>query len=422
MHLTDRKKYQLLYDISQQVRDTLDLDEILAHLLDTVRTVVDYDAAGIFVLNQDLLDDRSAPPDQMIAGISQRGFDPTPPDQDDMLVAGKGIIGHVIHSASSLVAPDVSLDPYYVVGRSLTRSEIAVPIIRNERAIGALNLESDHLSAFDESDLEVLQFFADAASISIEKAMLHRQLLEKRLLDEQLALARQLQSRLFPIQAPELAGYDMAGICLPTDEIGGDYYDFIALPGGRVGVAVADVAGHGIASALVMTSFRGLLRIHTSGSLGLVKIACAINRQLPEFTGGSQFVTALYAVLSPATEEISFVNCGHHPPLLVRPGGKVDMHKAHGPALGILERASYPSRKLAMRPGDILALYTDGVVELCNPAGGEFSRDRLTGAISQHSNLTAAELVQQIVITTREFSGTQRYPDDFTLVIIKRVG
>jgi sigma-B regulation protein RsbU (phosphoserine phosphatase) len=421
MHLTDKKKYQLLYDISQQVRDTLDLDEILRHLLDTVKTVVDYDAAGIFVLNRDLLNELGTPHHQMIAGISQRGFDPRPPEQDDMLVSGKGIIGHVIFSASSRVVPDVSLDPHYVVGRSHTRSEIAVPIIRNERAIGALNLESDRLASFDESDLEVLQFFADAASISIEKAMLHRQLLEKRLLDEQLALARQLQSRLFPKQAPELAGYDIAGICLPTDEIGGDYYDFIPLPRGRIGVAVADVSGHGIPSALVMTAFRGLLRIHTSGSLGLVKIACAINRQLPEFTSGSQFVTALYAVLNPLTEELSFVNCGHHPPLLVRPGGKVGMLKAHGPALGIIDRASYPSKKMTMKHGDILALFTDGVVELRDPAGAEFGRNGLIEAIHQHGDLPAAELVRQVVTTTREFSGSPRYPDDFTLVIIKRV-
>ena len=177
MQLTDREKYELLYAISQQVRDTLDLDEILNLLLDAVKTVLDYDAAGIFVLKRDLQDVRGETPRQMIAGIAQRGFDPRSPKQDDMLVAGKGVIGHVIFSGNSLVAPDVSLDPYYVEGRARTHSEIAVPIILNERTIGALNLESDRLAAFDESDLEVLQFFADAASISIEKAMLHRQLL-----------------------------------------------------------------------------------------------------------------------------------------------------------------------------------------------------------------------------------------------------
>jgi sigma-B regulation protein RsbU (phosphoserine phosphatase) len=422
MQLTDKKKYQLLYDISQQVRDTLDLDEILNHLLDVVKTVFDYDAAGIFVLNRDLQDGWRETPRQMIAGIAQRGFDPRSPIQDDMLVAGKGVIGHVISSGCSTVIPDVSRDPYYVQGRSRTRSEIAVPIIRNERSFGALNLESDHPAAFDESDLEVLQFFADAASISIEKAMLHRQLLEKRLLDEQLSLARQLQLRLFPEQAPEIAGYDMAGICLPTDEIGGDYYDFIPLPGGRVGVAVADVSGHGIPSALVMTAFRGLLRTHTRGSQGLVKIARTINRQLPEFTGESHFVTALYSVLSPSSEEVSFVNCGHHPPLLVHSDGSTDIFKPHGPALGILEHASYPTRKLTMLPGDILLLYTDGVVELRNAADSEFGRERLIKAVHQHRNLPTEQLVEQILSTTRQFSGSQHYPDDFTLVVIKRFG
>lgn len=421
MYLTNKKKYQLLYDISQQVRDTLDLDEIMDHLLDAVKTVVDYDAAGIFVLNQDLVYDRREPPKEVIAGVARRGFDPKPPEEDAMLSQGRGIIGYVISTGFSLVIPDVSLDPRYIEGRSRTRSEITVPIVRNKRSIGALNLESDQLAAFDEDDLDVLQFFADAASISIEKAMLHRQLVDKELLDKQLELARDLQSQLFPKKSPQVPGYDIAGICLPAEEIGGDYYDFIPLRHGRMGVAIADISGNGIASALVMAAFRGLLRIHTQSSHRLEKIACAINRQLPEFTAGSQYVTALYALLNPVTHEFTFINCGHHPPMLIHPDGSTDRLREHGPALGIIENVAYPINKTCLDPGDIMLLYTDGAVEISNKDGVEIGYERLRVTIHRNRDLPADILIQRVIQTAREFSGFQRFPDDFTLVIIKRL-
>lgn len=156
MDLTLEKKYQLLLDISHKVRDTLDLDEIMEHLLDTVKTVLDYDAAGIFVLNQDLVRGRHESTLGMIAGVARRGFDPNPPEEDDMLMRGQGVIGYVIQHCKSLVVPDVRQDPHYIQGRRATRSEIAVPIIRNERAIGALNLESDRPAVYTPGDVEVL--------------------------------------------------------------------------------------------------------------------------------------------------------------------------------------------------------------------------------------------------------------------------
>lgn len=421
MYLTDKQKYQLLFDISHKVRDTLDLDEIMDHLLDTVKTIVDYDAAGIFVLNQDLIHERRERPKGMIAGVARRGFDAKSPEEDAMLTSGKGVIGHVISSGASQVVPDVSVDPHYVEGRHRTCSEIAVPIIRNKRTIGALNLESDQLRAYDESDLEVLQFFTDAAAISIEKAMLHRQLLEKEIVDKQLELARDLQSRLFPKESPQITGFDIAGICLPAEEIGGDYYDFIQLRHGGIGVAVADVSGHGIAPALVMTGFRGLLRIYSHGSLSPAKIARTINRLLPEFTGNSHFVTVVYVVLNPSTQEFTYVSGGHRPPLLIHSDGSLRMLTVHGPALGIFDDVIYPTENLSLIHSDLLVIYTDGVIEIVNQNGIEFGVERLAATVNQYRDLPAGEITQKVIQTTRQFCGHQSYTDDFTLVIIKRL-
>jgi len=420
MQLTDKQKYQLLLEIAQKVGDTLDLDEIMDHLLDAVRTVVDYNAVGIFVLNQDLVHGRNKQPKEVIAGIARRGFDTKPSELDPMLTLGKGIVGHVIRTNSSVVVPDITLDPHYIEGRKSTRSEIAVPIVRKGRAVGALNLESDQPSSYGESDLEVLQFFADAAAISIEKAMLHRQLLEKEVVDKQLELARDLQRKLFPSEPPQIPGFDIAGICLPAERIGGDYYDFIDLPGGELGLAVADVSGNGITAAMFMTALRGLLRTNACNTLKPGNIARKINRELPNFTSASHFVSAAYAVLNPTTDELVYVSCGHPPAMVVRGNGSTLCLMHHGPVLGIFQKASFPTEKVTLMPGDILVLYTDGVIELRGPEGVEFGMNRLADTVQQHRERTAQGIIQAIIQATRQFSGSEGYEDDFTLLVVKR--
>jgi sigma-B regulation protein RsbU (phosphoserine phosphatase) len=420
MDLTLEKKYQLLLDISHKVRDTLDLDEIMEQLLDTVKTVLDYDAAGIFVLNQDLVRGRHESTLGMIAGVTRRGFDPNPPEEDDMLMRGQGVIGYVIQHCKSLVVADVRQDTHYVQGRRATRSEIAVPIIRNERAIGALNLESDRLAAYTPNDVEVLQFFADAAAISIEKAMLHKQLLEQELIGRQLETAREVQLKLLPHSSPNLPGYDIAGICIPTDEIGGDYFDYIPLSHNRLGLAVADVSGHGIPAALVMTAFRALLRTNALVKSRPANIANTIDRLLPEFTGNQHFVTLLYAVLEPASGGLTYVCCGHPPPILLCANGEIEKLNNHTPALGIFQNLLHTDAEIILAAGDILVLYSDGVIEPMNQHNESFGIQRLAQVIQENQQLAADEIILKVIQATSVFTGDYGFLDDFTLVIVRR--
>jgi sigma-B regulation protein RsbU (phosphoserine phosphatase) len=420
MKLTPEKKYQLILDISHKVRDTLDLDEIMEHLLDAVKLVLEYDAAGIFVLNQDLVHGRHEAPQEMIAGISRRGFDPGPTEEDAMLMHGQGITGYVIRNCQSVVVSDVRLDPRYVQGRQATLSEIAVPVILTERAIGALNLESDRLSAYTNDDIEVLQFFADAAAISIQKAMLHKQLLEQELIRKQLETAREVQAKLLPHRAPHLAGYDIAGIGIPAEEIGGDYFDYIPLSRNRIGLVVADVSGHGIPSALVMTAFRALLRTKARGKMGPARIANTINRLLPEFTGENHFVTVVYALLETISGNLTYVSCGHPPPLILRAGGGEEILTQHNTALGIFHSSQYNDGHAQMNAGDILVLYTDGVIELMNQRGEAFGIQCLVQVIRENQALAAADLISKVIEAVGVFSGHLGFLDDFTLVIVRR--
>lgn len=417
--LSPEAKYRLLLKLSQEIGRSLDLQEVLEYLLESVRTAVQYDAAGVFVLNRSvqLGQDTGG---RMIAGMAVVGFDETPRDEDPMLRRGEGIIGHVIATGQTVIAPDVRLDPHYVQGKAATLSEIAVPIVSGGDVIGALNLESNTLDAFSEADVEFLEFFAVAAAISIEKAVVHREMLEKQRIEQQLRIAKQVQMALLPAVSPVLAGYDIAGTNVPTWEIGGDYFDYLPQPDGRLGLAIADVSGKGVPAALIMATFRAALRAQRVKGIALDAIADRLNRILLDSMDSSRFVTAFYGLLEPRTGAVSFANCGHNPPLLLRAAGTRDLLASGGPALGMWHGATFVPGEASLLPGDNLVLYTDGVIEIMNTANEMFGVDRLEQAIRCLPRASSRDLLEAVIDATRAFAGRAGYEDDFTLVIVRR--
>jgi sigma-B regulation protein RsbU (phosphoserine phosphatase) len=418
MTLPAELKYRLLLELSQRISRTLDLDVVLDDLLRALRTAIAYEAAGVFVLNQAVpLLHREDP--NLIAGMVQVGFD-QPRANDPMLRSGRGIIGHVIHTGATVNAPDVRQDPRYVAGRQGTRSELAVPIVSEKGVIGCLNVESDRPAAFSPADAELLEFFASAAAVSIEKALLHRQVLDKQRIEDQLKVAREVQSGLLPVAPPELPGYDIAAVNLPTWAIGGDYYDYVPLEGGRLGLVVADVSGKGIPAALIMATFRAALRTEMRRQADLGVVAAQLNRVVRESGDAARFVTAACGVLEPSSGRLTYVNCGHNPPLLLRGSGGRDPLKGGGPALGLFEDGPYEVDTATLGRGDSLVLYTDGVVEPADSREEEFGVDRLEAAVRTAADRPAAEALRAVIEATRAFSGRDQYEDDFTLVVVRR--
>ena len=418
--LSAEDKYQLLRDISFKIKDTLDLNVILNLLLDSLKTVIDYDAAGIFVLSEAIDHPDYHFPGQKIGGIAKRGYESTPLESDKMLSEGKGIIGYVINSKESLIIDDVRKDDRYVIGRKKTLSELAVPIIMNDKAIGALDVESDKLSSFNQNHLEILQFFADASAISLEKAILHYQILEKKKLEEQMQIAKDVQSSLLPAQPPEIEGYDIAGVCIPTFEIGGDYYDYIKLDENHLAIVIADVSGDGIPAALIMASFRAILRNQLKVDSDPSEVMTVLNKQISEIVRKRDFITAFYAKLNYEQHILSYTNCGHNSPILLKSDGKIELLETGDPALNILDAASFNSNSVSIAPGDQIVFYTDGVIEIFNKDSEEYNVERLQKVILESQNKSANEIINNIVESTRNFSVTKLYRDDFTLVVIKR--
>jgi sigma-B regulation protein RsbU (phosphoserine phosphatase) len=296
-----------------------------------------------------------------------------------------------------------------------------VPIVSEAGTIGCLNVESDQPSFFTRADEELVQFFASAAALSIERALLHRQVLDKQRLEDQLQVAREVQSGLLPAAPPDLRGYDVAAVNLPTQAIGGDYYDYVPLGDGRLGLVVADVSGKGIPAALIMASFRGALRTQMPRRARLTAVAAQLNAAVLELRDASRYVTAVCAVLEDGGR-VRYVNCGHNPPLLLRAAGGHETLGQGGAALGLFPGERFREGKVRLEPGDTLVLYTDGVVEPTDEHDTEFGTGRLEAAVRSVASHPAREALRAVVEATRAFAGRERYDDDFTLVVVKREG
>ncbi|HEX7294804.1 MAG TPA: GAF domain-containing SpoIIE family protein phosphatase [Pyrinomonadaceae bacterium] len=417
--LTTIDKLRMLLDITQKISRSLDLQEVLNQVLDTLDSLIPYDAAGIFVLecgDKNLVPDGEEP--CTFKSEAVRGY-----DIDELselhLKLGEGFIGHVAMSREPLISPDVRQDPIYVNARDRTRSEMVAPIISNDEIIGVFDLESDQLDAYSKDDLDVLMLLAAQVAIIIEKVMLHEQLIEKKRLEGQLEVARQVQLELLPAGDPELAGYDISAYNFPTEEVSGDYYDWVSIYEDQIAIVIADVSGKGVPAALLMAFLRASLRAATHIGYATHISMAKVNYLLWESIERNQFVTAFYGILDGPNRTLSYSNAGHTPSLLVHADGSHRFIDRGNVPLGMFRDTRYHEYYLSFDPGDLLVLYTDGVTEATNPSGEEFGRERLAEAVKAHSNLTARDLIAGLQREVLNWTDGLGAGDDVTFFVIK---
>src|SRR5262247_1622371 len=320
--LTTIDKLRMLLDITKKISRSLDLQEVLNLVMDTLDSVIPYDAAGIFVLQ--CLDPEQVPEGEepcTFKSEAVRGYD-IDELSDLHLKLGEGLIGSVAVSGQPIISPDVRKEPIYVNARDRTRSEMVAPIISNDEVIGVFDLESDELNAYSEDDLEVLMMLSSQVAIIIEKVMLHEQLIEKHRLETQLEVARQVQLELLPPNDPELAGYDISAYNFPTEEVSGDYYDWVRVYDDQIGVVIADVSGKGVPAAILMAFLRAGLRAATLIGYAPNISMARVNYLLWESIERNQFVTAIYGIFDATNRTLAYSNAGHNPPLLITADGK----------------------------------------------------------------------------------------------------
>lgn len=235
--------------------------------------------------------------------------------------------------------------------------------------------------------------------------------------NQQLQVARSVQQYLFPDGPPSLPGYDIACRCEPTDLIGGDYYDFIQLPDGSLGLAIADVSGHGTAAALLMVEVRATLRALMSQGLSLGDIMHVTNDLLtPDLD--HNFVTAFFAILQPESRILRYGSAAQ-PAVLMHADGTVQRLDAQTPPLGVHVGGSEISDEITLDGGDILVLYTDGLVERLNRSNSLFGLNRMLDVLKSNRHRTAEEIIENVLMAVRNFSSGVPQSDDETLVIVK---
>jgi serine phosphatase RsbU (regulator of sigma subunit) len=254
------------------------------------------------------------------------------------------------------------------------------------------------------------------------RALLDQMEAERRAAEE-LEIAKQVQARLFPQRLPSVPGLDYAGVCMQARSVGGDYYDFLDLGKERVALVVGDIAGKGIAAALLMANLQANLRSQCVNAVeNPEKVLNSVNRLLYENTDANAYATLFFAEIDHCCGSVRYANCGHLSGLLLRrDGGAVERLPSTCTVLGMFEDWQCSMAHAQIDPGDTLALYTDGLTETFNASEEEFGEERLVDALRRYRNRNAKQVASAIVDEVTRFSGREQY-DDITLIIARRVG
>ncbi|HEX9733859.1 MAG TPA: PP2C family protein-serine/threonine phosphatase, partial [Thermoanaerobaculia bacterium] len=273
---------------------------------------------------------------------------------------------------------------------------------------------------FSENDLRVTGLIANLAAVKIENVRLLEEQLEKKRMQEELRLGAKIQRNLLPRADPRLAGYEICGESRTCFEIGGDYYDFISKRDGKLAVVIADISGKGVGAALLMSGLHSSLRalIHTAAEPAV--LVAQLNQVMIENSPANKFATLFYAELDPATHEIEYVNGGHNPALLAV-DGEVSELGSTGPIVGLIEEAVYASRRVALAPGSVVLLYTDGISEPEDEAGEEFGSEGLAEILRREPALPGRRLFAVIRERVEEYQASGEQHDDSTLVVVRRL-
>ena len=249
---------------------------------------------------------------------------------------------------------------------------------------------------------------------------MYEESLEKHRMEQELSLASEVQYQLLPHECPKIKGFEIAADCIFCRYgIGGDFYDFIPISERHLGIAIADVVGKGVPSAILMAEARAALRAQVENIHHPDEIIERVNRTLYRDTRPTEFVTMVYCRLDINQKKLAYTNAGHNPPVLVRDGELTLLEKG-GPILGFLEDAEYEEERIQLMPGDLLFLYTDGITEI-KPIGGngQFGEERLHRILQDNAWMGANEIKEKVLQEIHTFVGGEPLDDDLTMLVVK---
>jgi HAMP domain-containing protein len=309
----------------------------------------------------------------------------------------------------------------YWMARTITRPVLA--LTKGARIIGAGNLDHTvNIKTGDEIEDLAVSFNKMAFDLKGQMEIIRLTTAEKERVQKELEIAKGIQQSFLPESAPKIEGFDLAGLNTPALEVGGDFYDFIPVGLNKWGLVIADVSGKGVPAALFMALSRTLIRANATDNITPARAICRANDMISEDGRANMFVTLFYGVLDPLRKSLTYVNAGHNPPMVLGNSPvEITMLAAKGVALGVMTDIEYEEKEIALHPGDILVLYTDGVTEAVNRKQEMFGSERIAKLVEENHRLSAQEIIKLIEKEVFTFSDGQPQFDDITMLLVKVV-
>lgn len=302
-------------------------------------------------------------------------------------------------------------------------SLLVIPLLARNEVLGALFATKEVVRGFERDDIETISIFAAQAAVAIDNARLFEQQVEKERLSRELSIAREVQRRLLPQSIPQINGLSMAASSESALEVGGDYYDFVQLDGNRLGVIIGDVSGKGTSAAFYMAEMQGIFQSVSRLAKSPREFLKHANTALAYSLDRNVFISVVYGIIDVDREEFVLARAGHCPVALISQTGEARFIRTQGLGLGLdrgeLFEQSLVEEVICLQPGDVFALYTDGVVESRDATGEEFGYDRLLKTLGDNRHEDAPGIHEAILKDLRSFLKGREYNDDMTLVIIK---
>jgi sigma-B regulation protein RsbU (phosphoserine phosphatase) len=405
---------RVIFEYAARISKENDPSKLLVLNADLARDLVGADRASIW-----LVDEKSSELMTRVAhGVNEI-----------RIPLGTGIVGSCVSTNQTIVVNDTSSDERFLhrVDNSSgyhTSSVLAVPLCAEGNVIGALQLLNKP-GGFSTEDAELLRFTALYSASAINAERMRREAEAVRLMRHELDLAREVQRGLLPQDLQPVRGIEYAGVCRPARSVGGDYYDFLELPGDLFSFILGDVSGKGIPAAVLMASIQTLLRsmlMHNPLPVGSVmnELNAAIHR-----CSSQQFYTTLFsAVLNAERTKLTYVNAGHIPPMVLRAGpeGRIDRTTQGNLPISILPSTKYTDGTIDIGPGDLILCYSDGISEVFNAAGDMWDDNRIEEALRKNRDRPVEEIINAVVAAVDEYAAGVDQFDDMTLVAVRALG
>lgn len=397
-----------LAHLSQEFRSILALDELLGKIAKTIHAMISYDAFSIMLVDGG-------------RGVLRHRFSERYDQRVtlDNVPIGKGITGTAAELRAPVRVVDTMADPRYIPSHPGIRSELAVPMIVQDRVVGVIDLESERIGYFTEDHVRLLALLAPQIASSVENARLYEELAQREQgMEQDLKAARKLQSVLLPKTAPELPGLSAAIQSRPAREISGDIYDFFEYDNETVLIAFGDVSGKGAAAALYGALVSGLLRSLAPRRRSPAALMRTLNETLLERKVDARYVTLTLMLWDNRSHELTMVNAGAIPPLICRNGEMVKV-KVEGVPIGLLDEREYEETVFKSQPGDLILLCSDGVLDQLNAKEDEYGRHRLVKVMKRVSDQEPGQIAEEILKDLDAFTEGQRRFDDQTVLALK---